>query len=212
MPALPGVTVLSNITNMKEEDFSPEESLVIIQNMIAKARSNMGDNSKYFLLWGWATFAGFVGQFLLKHIAKYHHHYLVWLVTIPLVFVSLVMGRRQKKIAAATTYTQDSMKQLWLGMGISFFVLCIIFSRMGWGNNIYPIFMLMYGLGTFISGKLLQFTPLVLGGCAAWLLAVVATFATYDYQMLLAAAAIMASYIIPAYILRKKQALANTNL
>jgi MFS family permease len=196
---------------MQQESFSPQESLAIIQNMIAKTRSNMGDNSKYFLLWGWATFAGFIGQFLLKNVWKYEQHYLVWLVTIPAVLVTIMIGKRQKNSHRVTTYMQDSMKHLWLGMGISFFVLCIIFSRMGWGNNIYPFFILMYGLGTFISGKLLQFTPLVAGGIAAWVLAIAATYTTYDYQMLFAAAAIMASYIVPAHILRKRQQSENTN-
>jgi hypothetical protein len=196
---------------MEQENFSPQESLAIIQNMIAKTRSNMGDNSKYFLLWGWATFAGFIGQFLLKNVLQYQQHYLVWLVTIPVAIASIYMGKKQNSLRKATTYMQDSMKYLWLGMGISFFVLCIIFSRMGWGNNIYPFFILMYGLGTFVSGKLLQFTPLVAGGIAAWVLAIAATYTTYDYQMLLAAAAIMASYIVPAYILRKRQKSQNTN-
>jgi hypothetical protein len=196
---------------MEQENFSPQESLAIIQNMIAKTRSNMGDNSKYFLLWGWATFAAFIAQFLLKNVLQYEQHYLVWLVTIPAVIASIYMGKKQNRLPKATTYVQDSMKHLWLGMGIGFFVLTVIFSRMGWGNNIYPFFILMYGLGTFVSGKLLQFMPLVAGGIAAWVLAVAATYTTYDYQMLCAAAAIMASYIVPAYILRKRQKSENIN-
>ena len=190
---------------MEQENFSPQQSFEVIQNMIAKTRTNMGGNSRYFLLWGWGTFAGFISQFLLKHVMEYKHHYLVWLITIPLTIVTIIMGKRQKQMAKVTTYMQDSMKHLWVGMGICFFVLCMIFSKMGWGSSIYPFFILMYGLGTFVSGKLLQFTPLVAGGIAAWALAIAATYVTYDYQMLVAAAAILASYIIPAHILRTKK-------
>jgi hypothetical protein len=190
---------------MEQEDFSPQQSLAIIQDMIAKTRSNIGYNAVHLLLWGWVTFAAFIVQFLLKHVIGYDKHYLVWAVMIPAAFVSTYMSKKQKNIYGVTTYVQDSMKHLWLGMGISFFVLTVIFSRMGWGNNIYPFFILMYGLGTFVSGKFLQFTPLVAGGIAAWVLAVAATYVSYDYQMLCAAAAIMASYIIPAYILRRKK-------
>jgi hypothetical protein len=96
------------------------------------------------------------------------------------------------------------MKHLWTGMGISFFVLSMIFNRMGWNNNIFPFFIMLYGLGTFVSGRLIQFTPLVVGGIIAWVLAIAATFVSYDYQMLMGAAAILFSYIIPAYMLRKK--------
>jgi hypothetical protein len=194
-----------------EENFSPQQSLAIIQNMIAKARNNIGDNSKYLLLWGWVTFAAFISQFLLKNVAGCRQHYLVWMVIIPAAIVSAYIGKKQKRAYKATGYIQDAMGYLWMGMGISFFVLCIIFSKLGWGSNIYPFFILMYGLGTFVSGKFLQFTPLVAGGIAAWVLAVGATFVTYDYQMLFAAAAIMASYIVPAHILRKRQKTENTN-
>ncbi len=196
---------------MEQENFSPQESLAIIQSMIAKARNNIGDNSKHLLLWGWVTFAAFISQFLLKNVMGSNQHYLVWLIMIPAGIVSIYISKSQKRVYKATSYIQDAMSYLWMGMGISFFVLCVIFSRLGWGNNVYPFFILMYGLGTFVSGKFLQFIPLVAGGIAAWALAVASTFVTYDYQMLFAAAAIMASYIVPAHILRKRQKTENTN-
>jgi hypothetical protein len=196
---------------MEQEDFSPQQSLAVIQGMIAKTRNNMGDNAHHFLLWGWVTFAALVTQFLLKHVMGFGEHYLVWLVMIPTAFVSIYIRRRQNKTVKATSYVQDGMKYLWMGMGISFFVLSMIFSRIGWDSDIYPFFIMMYGLGTFVSGKILQFTPLVAGGIAAWIIAIAATYVTYDYQMLCAAAAIMASYIVPAYILRRKNGSVNTN-
>lgn len=189
---------------MQEENFSPEESLKLIQNMIAKTRRDFGDNSRHFLLWGWTTFIAFTGQFILKNLLQYPKHYLVWWLIVPAIFISAYMGMQQNKIRKASTYIGDSMKHLWTGMGISFFVISMIFSRMGWGSNIFPFFILLYGLGTFVSGRLLQFTPLVVGGIIAWVLSITSTFFTYDYQMLLGAAAILFSYIIPAYILRKK--------
>jgi len=189
---------------MAEENFSPEESLKLIQAMIAKTRKDFGDNSSYFLLWGWITFIAFTGQFILKNVLDYPKHYLVWWLIVPGIIISAYLGFKDQKTQKASTYIGDSMKHLWTGMGISFFVLSMLFTRMGWQNNIFPFFMLLYGLGTFISGRLLQFTPLVIGGITAWALAITATYFDYDYQMLFGAAAILFSYIIPAHILRKK--------
>lgn len=194
---------------MTDENFSPKESLLLIQSMIAKTRKDMGDNSSHFLLWGWVTFICCTGQFILKHLLDYGKHYLVWLLIIPAVIISAYLGIKEGRKRVASTYIGDSMKYLWMGMGISYFVLSMILSRMGWDTNIFPFFILLYGLGTFISGKLLQFKPLVLGGLAAWVLAVAATFFTYDYQMLFGAGAIVASYIIPAYLLRNKNKTSN---
>jgi predicted PurR-regulated permease PerM len=88
-------------------------------------------------------------------------------------------------------------------MGISFFVLTVIItqSQGGW-NYSYPFFILMYGLGTFVSGRMLQFTPLVIGGIINWFLAIVCAFVQFDYQLLIAAAAILCSYIIPGHLIK----------
>ncbi len=189
---------------MQEENISPQQSLELIQTMIAKTRKDMGDNSSHFLLWGWVSFATCAGQFFLKNILHYQKHYAVWLIIIPAAVISFFMGRREEKRRRATTYIGESMKYLWMGMGISYFVLSMILTRMGWNTNIFPFFILLYGLGTFISGKFLRFSPFVWGGLAAWALAIAATFFSYDYQMLFGAGAILISYIVPAYLLRSK--------
>ena len=189
---------------MAEENFSPQDSLQLIQSMIAKTRRDMGDNSIHFLLWGWITFVCCTGQYILKTMLHYDKHYLVWVLVLPTAIFSAYLGNKDNKTREATTYIGDSMKYLWMGMGISFFVLSIILSRLGWGTNVFPFFILLYGLGTFISGKFLQFRPMVLGGVAAWLLAIISGYFNYDYQMLFGAGAILVSYIIPAYMLRSK--------
>ena len=148
---------------MQEENFSPQDSLQLIQSMIAKTRRDMGDNSSHFLLWGWVTFAACTGQFILKNILNYQKHYMVWLLIIPAMLFSAYLGFKEGKKREAKTYIGESMKYLWMGMGISYFVLSMILSKMGWNTNIFPFFILLYGLGTFISGKLLQFKPLVFG-------------------------------------------------
>jgi uncharacterized membrane protein YhaH (DUF805 family) len=114
------------------------------------------------------------------------------------------MGIKEERAQKANTYIGDSMKYLWMGMGISFFVLGMILSRMTSHNSIFPHFMLLYGLGTFVSGKILQFKPLIYGGLAAWAMAIASVYFKYDYQILFGAAAILVSYIIPAYMLRNK--------
>ena len=187
---------------MAEERFSPEQSLHLIRSIISKTKQDMSDNSIYFLVWGWITFIACTGQFILKHIIKYEQHYQVWwLVIIGIVF-SIYAGSKADKIKRVRTYIGDSMKHLWVGMGISYFVLSMILTKIGWGSAVFPFFIMMYGLGTFVSGSIIQFRPLIIGGIIAWVLAIAAAYVEYDYQMLFGAAAILFSYIIPAYMLR----------
>ncbi|RYZ20147.1 MAG: hypothetical protein EOO16_17645 [Chitinophagaceae bacterium] len=184
-----------------DNSFSPEDSLALIRSMIGKTRSNLSENRFYFLFWGWIAFTALLAQFTLKVFFGYPHHYLVWLVTIPAVIITIIYSRRHTA-TGARTYVGDFMTYLWTGIGISFFVLSFLIgnSREGF-LYAYPFFIMFYGLGTYISGRMLQFRPLVAGGILNWIMAIACVYVPYDYQMLLAAGAILSSYIIPGYLL-----------
>lgn len=192
-----------------EENLSPHQSLLLIQSMIDKTKERISHNKIYFLMWGWISFVGIMGQFLLKVVVGYRHHYLIWLITLVGIVASIVYTRRAHKRQAVRTYIGESMGYLWTGMGVSFFVLSFIMTFLRTGTSgwqyCYPFFILLYGLGTFVSGKLLQFRPLVIGGVANWGLACIAVFFDFDYQMLFAAAAILTSYLIPGYLIKSEK-------
>lgn len=191
------------------EDFSPQESLRLIQAMIDKTKSNMSENRFYFLLWGWVALTGILGQFFMKVVLHYPRHYLSWLILFPAVLITIIHSARHVRKAGSRTYVGDAMRYLWTGMGITFFVLSFIITflpvgRAGWQLS-YPFFILLYGLGTFVSGRILQFPPFVIGGIFNWLLAAAAVFFPFDYQLLFAAAAIITSYLIPSYLIKESK-------
>jgi hypothetical protein len=140
-----------------EENFSVQESLQLIQSLIAKAKDDIGKNNFYFLLWGWVTFFTIIAQFLLKVLFKWGHHYFVWLMVIPTMVVTIIYSSQKAKRIRVRTYIGESMSNLWQGIGISFFVLSFIISnaQQGWFFS-YPFFILFYGLGTFVSGRVLK--------------------------------------------------------
>jgi hypothetical protein len=189
-----------------EDNFSPQQSLELIQSMIAKTKQNLGSNRTYFLLWGWVSFLAILGQFVLKVLLLYPRHYLVWLIVIPTVLVTIIYAARHQKAQSVRTYIGESMSSLWTGIGVSFFILSMIITRLegGW-LNAWPFYILFYGLGTFVSGRILKFTPLVIGGIFNWVLAIVSLYVAFDYQLLLAATAILTSYIIPGHLLGSKR-------
>lgn len=189
---------------MQEEKFSPHDSLQLIQAMILRTRNDLSGNVKYFLLWGWLTFIACTSQFLLKNVLHYEKHYQVWMVMLIGIAGSIYFGFKDGRKSRVKTYVGDNMSYLWMGMGVTFFVLSMILTRLGWDNTVFPFFIMLYALGTFVSGKILQFRPMVVGGIVAWLLAIGCVYVSYDFQMLFAAAAILVSYIIPAYMLRER--------
>lgn len=188
---------------MQQESFSASDSLKVIQSMIEKSKENISDQSHYFLLWGWAAFIGFTGQYILKVILQNPYHYHIWWISAVCFIITIAFNIKQSKVYKATTYTEDSMGNLWFGVSIAFMVCCVIFTKVGW-QNCYPFFMVLYGTGTFISGRLLRFRPLVLGGLASFILGAASVWVSNDDQILFGAGAILFSYIIPGHLLYNK--------
>ena len=186
---------------MQERNLTPDASLLLIENMISKTRQDISQKSPYFLLWGWGTMIACLGQYVLKVFFDYEHHYLVWLITIPEVLITIYLAGRMKKSVGVRTYIADNMNTLWTGVGFSFIVLSLLFVKAGW-MNCFPYFMLLYGLGAFVSGRILRFRAFVIGGMISWVLATIAIWLDFDHQMLLAAAAILFGYIIPGHLFR----------
>jgi hypothetical protein len=188
---------------MPNESFTPQESLKLITNMIQKTKENISESSHYFLLWGWAGFAAFIVQFILKNQLQYEHHYIVWLVSFPCLIIMMIWIKRDQKKEQVRTYVSESMGYLWAGVGMAMFVVSIVFAKIGF-QYCYPFFILLYAIGTYISGRILNFKPLVYGGLINFVLAAGCAWVEYDYQMLFGAAAILTSYIIPGHMLRSR--------
>jgi hypothetical protein len=188
---------------MEQEPFSPEESLQLITNMITQVKNAAANDSFYFLLWGWLVFVAGLGQYILKVVFHSPFHPAIWSLMFVGVIVSVFYGRKQGRKRKVKTYVEEMLDYLWIAVFFSFVLLGFIFSRVGW-ENCYPFYMLMYAMGTFVSGRALKFPPLVWGAIASWILAIIATFASYETNMLLTSLAILLSYIIPGYLLRNK--------
>jgi hypothetical protein len=192
---------------MTEEKFSPEQSLQLIGNMISQAKARFSENGHLYLLWGWAVFVCSIAHFILLKLVKWEHHYFVWAV-IWLVFIyqAIYASRRKKKIKVKG-YADQVLGMVWLVFVILMFLFGFLFGKLQ-GDLYYqfinPSFLALYGMPTLLSGTILQFRPLVLGGIFCWVLAVCSTFISYEYQLLLLAAAVLGAWIIPGYLMRIK--------
>lgn len=185
----------------QQSEFGAAESLDLIRRMIETTKASIKDSSHYFLLWGWATMIGCIVQYVLMNVVHYKHHYYAWFITPVALIIHFVFIAKDRKTEKVETYISQANGYLWMAIGFSFLVLAFIFSRIGWQYS-FPFYILFYGLGTSVSGALLQFKPMVLGGASCFVFAAVAAYIPYDLQILLTAFAILVSYIIPGCLLR----------
>lgn len=195
---------------MQQENFSPQQSIDLIQSMILKTKNTVADSSVFFLLWGWVVFIACLLQYFLKNIVHYQYHYYAWLMIIIGIAGSVYLGSQQDKKTKVKTYIDESIDHLWMSIGITYLALGLIFAKIGY-ENAFTFYILLYGIGCFVTGRLIKFTPLVWGGIGAWLLAILSAYLDYNSNILITAVSILISYIIPGYLLRMKYKKITTN-
>ncbi len=186
---------------MKNE-LQPEQSVAIMAQMIAETRQNIGTGSIYYLVWGWATLASALSHYVLLS-QGYVHHYLPWAILMPLAgVVTGVISYREGRKATVKTHLGTAMAYLWTGFLVMLLIALGSSIRFGW-EVAYPFIIWLYGLGTFVSGGILRFRPLIAGGISAWVFGIVAIFLPFDQQLLALSAAIATSYILPGHLLSR---------
>jgi hypothetical protein len=93
---------------------------------------------------------------------------------------------------------------IWLGFTVPLLVIIFGGSVIG-EQNITGLIMLVAGYAVFISGKLLKFTPTVYGGVVLWITGILALYFNDANQYLIAAAGIALGYLVPGYMMKRKE-------
>lgn len=189
---------------MSNKELTKEESLDLITNMIGQAKRNVAKGgSFYFLLWGWVVMFANLGHYLIATYDWYEHPYIVWILTIPAAIISIIYSARRHSGAKVKSHLDRLYGQIWFAVFIG--VMIIIFFLADVNYNMNAIILVFAGIGTFISGQALRFTPLILGGVALWIASIVAFNLSPLDQYLVGAVGILAGYLIPGYLLRKAE-------
>ncbi|MGZ5242280.1 MAG: hypothetical protein ACXWDO_03465 [Bacteroidia bacterium] len=184
-------------TNMTEN----EQKLHLIYEMISNAKQEINENGFIFLMWGWLVFLSSMVHFIGLQLG-YPQAAIVWMLMIAGGIFTGIYYSRQSKKEKVKSYLDSFLTYLWIAFGAALFI--VLFFQMRLGLSTFPMVMLIYGIGTFVTGGAIKFKPLIIGGIACWLLSAAAFFVNFEIQLLLLAASVMVSYIIPGYLLRRK--------
>ena len=184
---------------LPESELTPLQGLQMITEVIAKTKDNLREHSFGFLLWGWLIAAASFLFFILHTYTSFSLYFLPFpiLVTAGIgITLRFYAGKRH----SPETYLGYYLKRLWLVLGLSF-ILVVLISLIG-QNPPFTYTLLIAGIGTLVSGLVLQFRPLVFGG-ALFLLFSLGSVVTPDrYKPLLQGIAVIAGYLIPGYRLK----------
>ena len=185
-----------------EKQLTEQQSLELITRMINKAKDDYKETGVGALMWG-----SVVTVCSLVSFANYYQRWpwadYIWFLTLIAVVPQVIISVRENRRLKYKTYNYDAMGGIWISFGISIFLLSFFASSFNVPNG-YSLFLILYGIPTFATGFARRFPPMIIGGIACWIFAIVSMYVTFPYAMLLTAAAAFISWFIPGMILRKR--------
>lgn len=184
---------------MQQDKMTEQESLRLINEMIGKAKRSYVTKGIASIVWGvliilcslltWirAKFGFTIG---------FDPWMLIFLAVIPQVYFTI----KEKKERRFIAHDEATMSYVWSAFGVCIFILSFYNARFG-REEITSLYMMLYGLPTFITGGIFKFKPMIYGGLACWLLAICALFTSGATAMLFVAICGLVAWLIPGIIL-----------
>lgn len=180
-----------------------ERNLQIIEEMLMHAKSEARESGFFFILWGWLVFVASLATFTMAEMQLGQYSGWVWTILMPLGgIVSIIASRRMTQEQKAKTWLDDAQFYLWTGYGVALALVLIYMSVAK--INLLPVVLCIYGIGLYISGGLIKFKPLIIGGIVCWVCSVVCWYVPDVYHFLLLASALLIGYIIPGHMLQRQ--------
>ena len=194
---------------MKKEILTPDESFDLINKAISNFKVNYRESAQIFLLWGWTMSLASFSNFLILQISHSKEAFNQmglfslgnWTVFIFGTFIiQYFILRKVNEDKKVFSHIDNSIKIVWMVTGSSMFVATFLCFKLG----IVPpsILLLLTGIGTTITGLLIKFKPLIIGGIAFFIFCIATTFVADEYIALLTGVSIICGYLIPGYLLK----------
>lgn len=185
-----------------ERPLTGEESIAIITGMINKAKQDYNETGVSCLLWGSiVTICNLTTFAAIKLNAGWLAY--VWYLTIVAIAGQVYISVRESKRRAFKTHQDAAMDGIWISYGIA---LCLFsfYSSKFEIPHANAVYLTVYGIPTFATGIARRFRPMVVGGIACWVLAIVCMYALPPYTFIYGAIAAQLAWFIPGIILRKR--------
>ena len=191
----------------QEKELTGQESLELISRMISKAKRDYQDTGLSALLWGSTITICSLVSFANAYI-KIPALDLIWYLPIVAVAVQVYISIRESKRRKLKAHDDNMMGGIWISFGIATFMLSYFVNRYQLDQSA-GLFLTLYGIPTFTTGYARHFRPMLFGGLACWIFAIVSSFTPYPYIILYLTAAAQLAWFIPGLILRKRYLKAN---
>lgn len=216
----------------ESKEFTEQESLQLITEMIRKAKSNYHENGTGPILWG--TVIAVCGIFTFFQI-QYNWNtgaFSIWYLALVAIIPQIIIDIRDRKQKLVKTHMCAVIDVVWQIYGFSVFALIFYFNTVpgasgqlmaaegkellvknlltGEITSIHPfvpsqgsLLLLLYGIPTLITGIARKFKPMLIGGIFCYVCFVVSCYTSNKYDFLMNGIAAIFNWLIPGFILRR---------
>ena len=197
-----------------DTNFSHEQSLALINEMICRARNNAQAERMYSVLfWGYTVAFLALANFVLIHtLNNPNQSFLVWLAILPAWLVSYFIDRKTDRSALVKTHIDKISNIVWKGFGIGTIVFLVIIYAVAFRIKDYrlmllinPVYMIMIGLCEFTTACIYRYKPWYWIAILFWAGAISCVFLPVDRQFLILASCMILGFVIPGHLLTRQQ-------
>ncbi len=201
---------------MKENDkvlesFDEGQSIQVIKEMIQVSQKSFKNDGILFLLWGWLMFISYVLNYIMYNIVITRQMERIsdnLRFAITLIAIAYTLYYVFKKTKKVKTYIGISLRYVWISL-----IVCLALTSMIIHNVIqqinfelqHPIFMMFIAFATVITGGILRYKMVIVGGIVFGVLAYACSYFSLEIQMLFEATAWLVAFIIPGHLLYAKR-------
>ena len=197
--------LIFNCLEMEINGMTPEQSLQVISDAIAKSRKDFERNAGTpMIFWGVIVLVFSIVIWLLLRTTNNLLWNLLWfgipVVGWPLSHIYL----KDKEVKGARNFVNDTIGQIWLGYGI-FAVVTAVALYFNAPEHIGSITMALLGYAAYVTGMVLKNRFIIIGGFITGIGGVVAlyVFKTCDVTLAFSVAAVV-SLILPGIMMSRK--------
>jgi hypothetical protein len=187
-----------------ENTMTETESLKLINEMIGKAKRSYITTGAASIVWGILIILCSLLTWYQIY-AQYSFGFDIWLLVFLAVVPQIYFSIKERKKKKFVSHDENTMTYLWTTFGICIFILSFYNSKFNPdSSHSTALFMLLYGIPTFITGGIFKFKPMIFGGLICWVLSVASMYTDIATDMLFMAGCGLFAWLIPGIILWRR--------
>lgn len=202
-----------------EKKFTEQDSLKVINQMIAQVNSNIqiGAASSMIMAGYTVAIVAIANIILIHTLSDPNLSFWVWGLMLPYSIIQHFVESKRDKKAIVKTYMDKIVGKIWNGFGISVVILLIvifgvmIIYKTGIFSILFnPLIMALTGLAQYGTAATTRFKPFLYGAIALWCGAILSVLLlplfgkTVEIQFVILAICMILGFSVPGHLLNKK--------